>query len=151
MAQRKPKQETTKPQPNKGGFLVGADTVDSQDAVSAPVKEVDTELEGLLQDKISAFINALKIIRVGKTGEQGGTREDHAKMYVPTLVKTEPGAVGRASITMALPDSNNLLADTAIDAKFHERLGIPTEDTKIRAQAANSRHWKSGESQREYI
>ena len=38
---------------------------------------------------------------------------------------------------MALPDSGNLLVHTAIDAEFHERLGIPTKDTKIKARAAN--------------
>ena len=58
-------------------------------------------------------------------------------MYVPTLVKTEPGAGGRASITMALPDPGNLLAHAAIDARFHEQLGIPIEATKIRARVAN--------------
>ena len=52
-------------------------------------------------------------------------------MYKPTLVKTEPGANRRASITIALPDSGNLLAHAAIDAGFHEQLGIPIEDTKI--------------------
>ena len=58
-------------------------------------------------------------------------------MYVPTLVKTEPGAGGRASITMALPDSGNLLAHAAIDARFHKQLGIPIEDMKITVRAAN--------------
>ena len=76
--------------------------VDTQDMVSAPVKRVDMELDGLLQEEISDFINVLKIIKVDKTSDQGGTREDHAKMYVPTLVKTVPGATGEASITMTL-------------------------------------------------
>ena len=76
--------------------------------VSAPIKRVDTELDRLSQEEISDFINALKIIKVDKTSDQGGTREDHVKMYVPTLVKTVPGATGRASITMAYPDSGNL-------------------------------------------
>ena len=58
-------------------------------------------------------------------------------MYIPTLVKTEPGAGGRASITMALPDSGNLLAHATIDAKFHEQLGILIEAMKIKAQVAN--------------
>ena len=56
---------------------------------------------------------------------------------MPTLVKTEPGADGRASITMALPDSGNLLAHAAIDTRFHEQLGMPIEDMKISVQAAN--------------
>ena len=46
-------------------------------------------------------------------------------MYVPTLVKTEPEANGRASITMALPDSGNLLAHAAIDTGLHKQLYIP--------------------------
>ena len=52
-------------------------------------------------------------------------------MYMPTLVKTELGVTGQTSIMMALPDSGNLLAHAAIDTKFHEKLGIPREDTKI--------------------
>ena len=55
---------------------------------------MDTELDRLLQEEISDFINVLKIIKVDKTSEQGGTQEDHAKMYVPTLVKTELGVTG---------------------------------------------------------
>ena len=58
-------------------------------------------------------------------------------MYVPTLVKTTPGLRGKASVTMALPDSGNLLAHAAIDAKFHQQLGVPVEATKIKARAAN--------------
>ena len=50
---------------------------------------------------------------------------------------TELGADGRASITMALPDSGNLLAHAAIDARFHKQLGIPIEDMKITVRAAN--------------
>ena len=38
---------------------------------------------------------------------------------------------------MALPDSGNLLTHTVINAEFHEKLGIPMEDMKIRARAAN--------------
>ena len=72
-----------------------------------------------------------------KTSDQGGIREDHEKISVPTLLKKVPGVTGRASIKMALPDLGNLLAHAVIDAEFHERLGIPTKDTKIRARAAN--------------
>ena len=82
-------------------------------------------------------MNVLKVVHVKRENDQQKSREEHAKMYVPTLVKTEPGAEGRASITMALLDSGNLLAHAAIDARFHEQLGIPIEDTKIRARAAN--------------
>ena len=38
---------------------------------------------------------------------------------------------------MALPDSGNLLAHAALDAEFHAKLGIPVEDTEIKARAAN--------------
>ena len=58
-------------------------------------------------------------------------------MYVPTLVKITPGPGGKASITMALPDSGNLLAHAAIDAKFDQQLGIPMEAMRIKARAAN--------------
>ena len=67
MAQSKTNQEITKPPTNRGGFLTGANTVDTQDMVLAPVKRVDTELDRLLQEEISNFINALKIIKVDKT------------------------------------------------------------------------------------
>ena len=38
---------------------------------------------------------------------------------------------------MAFPDSGNLLAHAAVDASFHARLGIPIENTAIKARAAN--------------
>ena len=38
---------------------------------------------------------------------------------------------------MALPDSGNLLAHAAIDAKFHQQVGVPVEATDIKARAAN--------------
>ena len=38
---------------------------------------------------------------------------------------------------MALLYSGNLLAHAAMDAEFHERLGVPIKDTKFKAQAAN--------------
>ena len=58
-------------------------------------------------------------------------------MYVPTLVRMAPGPGGMTSITMVLPDSGNLLAHAAIDAKFHQQLGVPVEATDIKARAAN--------------
>ena len=60
-------------------------------------------------------------------------------MYMPTLVQMAPGPGGKTSITMALPDSGNLLAHAAIDAKFHQQLGIPVEATDIKARAANKK------------
>ena len=82
-------------------------------------------------------MNALKVVHVDRANDQRKGREEHAMMYVPKLVKTEPGSGGRASITMALPNSGNLLAHAAIDARFHKQLGIPIEATKIRALVAN--------------
>ena len=73
------------------------------------------------------FMNSLKIVKVDWTQDPSQGKKDHAKMYVPTLVRTAPGPEGRASVTMALPDSGNLLAHAAIDAKFHQQLGVPVE------------------------
>ena len=58
-------------------------------------------------------------------------------MYVPVLVRTAPSQEGKTSVTMALPDSGNLLAHAAIDAKFHQQLGVSMEATDIKARAAN--------------
>ena len=80
---------------------------------------MDTILEEAMQEELSAFMNALKVVHVDQAHKQKKGREDHARMYVPILVKTLPGPGGRASVTMALPDSGNLLAHAAIDAKFH--------------------------------
>ena len=76
-------------------------------------------------------------MRVDKTNSHWKARAEHAKMYVPTLVQTRPGGKGKASITMALPDSGNLLTHAVVDADFHAKLGIPIESTKIKAKAAN--------------
>ena len=73
-------------------------------------------------------------------------------MYVPTLVSTALGPKRKVSVTMALPDSGNLLAHTAIDEKFHQRLGVPVLKTKIRARAANKQSMEiTGVSQGLYI
>ena len=58
-------------------------------------------------------------------------------MYVPTLVRTAPGPGEKASVIMALPDSGNLLAHPAIDAKFHQQMGVPVEAMDIKARVAN--------------
>ena len=58
-------------------------------------------------------------------------------MYLLVLAKDSLGTSGRASITLALPDSGNLLAHAAVDADFHAKLGIPMESTEIKAKAAN--------------
>ena len=83
-----------------------------------------------MQEELSAFMNALEVVNVDRADNQKKGREDYARMYVPTLVKTGPG--GKASVTMALPDSGNLLAHAAIDTKFHKQLGIPIEATRIK-------------------
>ena len=103
----------------------------------APVKQVDTGLNALSPEEMTEFISTLKVIKVDKSSGQGKPRAEHAQMYVPTLVQTKPEGERKARITMALPDSGNLVAHAAIDAEFHERLGVPFENTKIRAQAAN--------------
>ena len=82
-------------------------------------------------------MNVLKIVKVDWTRDPLQGKKDHAQMYVPTLVRTAPGSGGKASVTMALPDSGNLLAHAAIDAKFHQQLGVPIEATDIKARAAN--------------
>ena len=98
---------------------------------------VDTRLEEATKEEWSVFMNALKIVQVDQVEDQRKGREDHTRMYVPTLVQTALGPERKASITMALPDSGNLLAHAAIDAKFHQQLGVPVEATDIKARAAN--------------
>ena len=64
-------------------------------------------------------------------------REDHARMYILVLAKDSLGTAARASITLTLPDSGNLLAHAAVDADFHAKFGIPMESTEIKAKATN--------------
>ena len=82
-------------------------------------------------------MNALKIVKVDKTRDPLPGRKYHTGMYVPILVQTAPSPEGKTSITMALPDSGNLLAHAAIDAKFHQQLGVSVEATDIKARTAN--------------
>ena len=98
---------------------------------------VDTGLEEATTEEWSTFMNALKIVKVDQVQDPLQGRKDHAKMYVPTLVKTAPGPGGKASVTMVLPDSGNLLTHPTIDAKFHQQLGVPLEATDIKARVAN--------------
>ena len=93
---------------------------DVQNTAQKFIKRVDTQPEEITQEELSAFMNVLKVVHVDRANDQRKNREEHAKMYVPTLVKMEPGAGGRASITMALPDPGNLLAHAAVDVRFHE-------------------------------
>ena len=101
------------------------------------VELTNTGLEGATTEDWSLFISALKVVKVDQMRNALQGRKDHAKMYVPTLVRTALGPGGKASVTMALPDSGNLLAHAAIDAKFHQQLGVPVEETDIKARAAN--------------
>ena len=83
------------------------------------VELTDTGLEKATMEDWSMFMNALKIVKVDRMRDPLQGKKDHAKMYVPTLVRKAPGPGGMASVTMALPDSGNLLAHAAIDAKFN--------------------------------
>ena len=54
-------------------------------------------------------MNVLNIVKVDRIRDPLQGKKDHAKMYVLTLVRTALGPGGKASITMVLPDSGNLL------------------------------------------
>ena len=54
---------------------------------------------------LTDFINSLTLTEVDKTPYKEKLREDHARMYIPVLAKDSIEASGRASITLALPDS----------------------------------------------
>ena len=83
------------------------------------------------------FIYSLTLTEVDKMPYKEKLKEDHARMYIQVLAKDTLEASGRASITLALQDSGNLLAHAAVDADFHAKLGIPMESTEIKAKAAN--------------
>ena len=85
----------------------------------------------MFPEEMTEFISAIKVVKVDKMDRQEKFRAEHPQMYLPTLVQTKPEGDGKTSITMALRDSGNLLAHTAIDAKFHKRLGVPFENTKV--------------------
>ena len=110
---------------------------ETREIMSSPNKRIYPRTRELSPARLTDFINSLTLTEVDKTQYQGQPREDHAKMYIPVLIKDALGALGRASITMALPDSGNLLAYATVDAGFHARLGIPVENTGIKARAAN--------------
>ena len=115
------------------------------------IELTDTGLEKATTEDWSTFMNSLKIVKVDRTRDPSQGKKDHAKMYVPTLVKMAPGPGGKASIIMALPDSGNLLAHAAIDAKFHQQLGVPMEATDIKAKRLRSSLWKFKEYPRESL
>ena len=101
------------------------------------VEITETGLEETSIEDCSTFVNALKVVKVDKTGGPAPVKKDHTRMHVPVLVRTAPNKEGKTSATMALPDSGNLLAHAAIDTKFHQQLGVPMEATDIKARAAN--------------
>ena len=65
------------------------------------------------------FVNSLRVVKVDSIRGWQPEEREHTRMYVPTLVSTALGPERKVSVTMALPDSGNLLAHTAIDEKFH--------------------------------
>ena len=91
---------------------------------------MDPEIDGLSQEEIKEFTNALKIFKMDKTSNQERIREDPTRLYVPTLVKTALGVAGQASIIRAPTDLGNLLVHAAINAEFHVKLGIPIKIQK---------------------
>ena len=135
--QRSPNRESTSSPTVRRGFLVRAELVNAQDAASAPAKRTDIEQDGITKWKSNEITNTSRIIRVDQASHQEGTLDDQARMYVPTLVKAGLGSIRRTGVTMALPDSGNLLAQAVINAEFQKKLGVPMEDTKIWARAAN--------------
>ena len=106
------------------------------------VEITDTRLEEVTTEDWSTFVNVLKIVKVDKTQDPLPGKKDHAQMYVPVLVQTAPGFGEKNSITMALPDSGNFLAHAAIDAKFHQQLGVPVEAQTSRPERPTSSPWR---------
>ena len=102
-----------------------------RETISAPNTRIHPRTRELAPTRLTDFINSLTLTEVDKTPYKAKLREDHARMYIPVLAKNSLKASGRASITLALPDSGNLLAHAAVDADFHTKLGIPMESTKI--------------------
>ena len=60
--------------------MEGATIADIQDVMPALIKRVDTKLEGITQEELSAFVNMLKEVHVDRVNNQQKTREEHAKM-----------------------------------------------------------------------
>ena len=108
-----------------------------RETMLAPKMWIHPKTKELSPTGVTNFINSLTLTEVDKLPYKVKHREDHSIMYLPVLAKDSLGTEGRASITLALPDSGNLLAHAAVDADFHAKLGIPIESTKIKAKAAN--------------
>ena len=145
LADRKTSERTWKARKRKRSQTTGGGNVkktppnirQEAETIQNIIELTDTGLEKAMTEDWSTFMNALKIVKVDRIRDTLQGKKDHTKMYVPTLVRTAPSPGGRASVTMALPDSGNLLAHAAIDAKFHQQLGVPIEETNIKARAAN--------------
>ena len=93
-----------------------------RETMSAPNKWIYPRTRELLPAGLTDFINSLTLTEVDKTQYQGQPREDHARMYIPVLAKDAVRASGRASITLALLDSGNLLGHAAVNIDFHAKL-----------------------------
>ena len=100
------------------------------ETLSAPKMWRHPRTKELSPTGVTNFINSLTLTEVNKIPYKVKHREDRARMYLPVLAKDSLGTEGRASITLALPDSENLLAHAAVDADFHAKLRIPMESTE---------------------
>ena len=107
------------------------------ETMSAPKMWIHPRTKELSPTGLTNFINSLTLTEVNKIPYKAKLREDHTRMYILVLAKNSLKASGRASITLALPDSGNLLAHAVVDTDFHAKLGIPMESTEIKAKAAN--------------
>ena len=132
------KERETAPKHRRGDAKRSSQNVTQEvETIQNLVELTDTGLEEATTEDWSTFVNALKIVKVDKTQDPLPGKKDHAQMYVPVLVRTALGLEGKTSVTMSLPDSGNLMAHAAIDAKFHQQLGVSMEATDIKARAAN--------------
>ena len=50
--------------------MEGATIADIQDVMLALIKGVDTKLEGITQEELSAFVNMLKVVHVDRANNQ---------------------------------------------------------------------------------
>ena len=145
MADRKPWERVWKARKGKQHQNIGGGRIKKSppkvpqrtEAIQNLVEITETRLEEASREDWNKFVNTLKVVKVDEAGGPVPGKKDHARMYVPVLVGTAPNQEGKTSVTMALPDSGNLLAHAAIDAKFHQQLGVSMEATDIKARVAN--------------
>ena len=91
--------------------------------MSAPMHNVESEIGQLSSDTIFQVLQSLEVVSVDHKDRENKSGAEIPPMYLPVLIPTKQG---EARITLALPDSGNLLAHTAINFKFHKSLGIQT-------------------------